>query len=93
MREITERMTTGIYTSEDAQVGYALNKMCYSFNKAENRAAFVADPDGYCDKYGLNKDQRAAVMSRDKRDLLAAGASLYFITKLLRVPPLSENKH
>lgn len=34
---------TTIFDGVQAQKGYALNKMCYSFNSAENRAAFVAD--------------------------------------------------
>ena len=31
---------TTIFGSEEAQRGYALNEMCFSFNSAENRAAF-----------------------------------------------------
>ena len=37
---------TTIFDGEAAQTGYALNKMCYCFNSAENRAAFLADEDG-----------------------------------------------
>ena len=44
---------TTIFDGEQARKGYALNKMCYSFNDAANRKAFVADEDGYCAKYGL----------------------------------------
>ena len=36
---------TTIFDSEQARKGYALNKMCYSFNDAANRKAFVADED------------------------------------------------
>jgi|GEM_PF-4221788 len=40
---------TVIFDGEQAMKGYALNKMCFSFNDAANRAAFVADdPDGQC---------------------------------------------
>jgi protocatechuate 4,5-dioxygenase alpha chain len=42
----------------------ALNRMCFSFNSAENRAAFLKDEDAYCRKYGLSDEQRAAVKSR-----------------------------
>ena len=38
--------------------------MCFSFNSAENRAAFLKDEDAYCRKYGLSDEQRAAVKSR-----------------------------
>jgi protocatechuate 4,5-dioxygenase, alpha chain len=34
---------TPVFTGAYAQKGYALNKMRFSFNKAENRAAFKAD--------------------------------------------------
>jgi hypothetical protein len=31
----------------EASKGYGLNKMCFSFNSAENRRAFLADEEGY----------------------------------------------
>ncbi|UPG74542.1 protocatechuate 3,4-dioxygenase (plasmid) [Roseomonas gilardii subsp. gilardii] len=82
--EATERMLMGIFNGEDAQRGYALNKMCHSLNDEGNRREFMADIDAYCSRYGLNDQQRAAVKSRKKNDLLAAGVSLYFLTKLAR---------
>ena len=39
---------TVIFDGEQARKGYALNKMCFSFNEAANRAAFLADEDAYC---------------------------------------------
>ena len=42
---------TVIFDSVEAQKGYALNRMCYSFNHAENRAAFLADEDAYCARF------------------------------------------
>jgi protocatechuate 4,5-dioxygenase alpha subunit len=56
---------TIVFDGALAQKGLALNKMCFSFNDAENRAAFLRDEDGYCDKYGLTSEQRAAVKHRD----------------------------
>ena len=44
---------TIIFDGEQAQKGFALNRMCFSFNDADNRAAFLRDEDGYCAKYGL----------------------------------------
>ena len=35
------------FDGDAAQKGYALNKMCFSFNDQANREAFVTDPDGY----------------------------------------------
>jgi protocatechuate 4,5-dioxygenase, alpha chain len=68
---------------EEAMKGYALNKMCYSFNSAENRAAFLKDEDTYCAKFGLNAQQREAVRRRNALDLIAAGGNLYYTGKLL----------
>ncbi len=64
-----------------AQKGYALNKMCYSFNDAANRAEFVRDEDAYCRKFGLNAEQREAVRKRDVLALLAAGGNVYYLAK------------
>ena len=36
---------TTIFDGRQAMKGYALNKMCYSFNQAVNREAFKDDPE------------------------------------------------
>lgn len=64
-----------------AQRGYALNKMCYSFNDAANRAEFKRDEDAYCRKFGLSEEQRAAIRNRDVLALLAAGGNVYYLAK------------
>jgi protocatechuate 4,5-dioxygenase alpha chain len=61
--------------------GYALNKMCFSFNEAANREAFRQDEDAYCRKFGLTAVQRAAVKSRDVLQLLEAGGNIYYLAK------------
>jgi len=73
---------TTIFDATQAQKGLALNRMCYSFNSAENRAAFLKDEDGYCRKYGLNAEQRAAVKSRDVLKMIEAGGNVYYLAKL-----------
>jgi protocatechuate 4,5-dioxygenase, alpha chain len=50
---------TTLFDGDQAQKGYALNRMCFSFNSAENRAAFRANEDAYCAQYGLTPQQRA----------------------------------
>ncbi len=64
-----------------AQKGYALNKMCFSFNSAENREAFRADEEGYMRAYGLSVPQAAAIRGRDVLGLLAAGGNVYYLAK------------
>ena len=73
---------TVVFDGEQARKGYALNKMCYSFNSAANRAEFLKDQDAYCTKYGLSSRQRDAVHSLNVLKLLAAGGNAYFLAKL-----------
>lgn len=73
---------TTIFDSEQAQKGWALNRMCFSFNKAENRVAFLADEDAYCSQFGLSAEQRAAVRSRSVLKMIEAGGNVYYLAKL-----------
>lgn len=73
---------TTLFDGAQARAGYALNKMCFSFNEAANRAAFLADEEGYCARYGLTGEQRAAVRARDELQLIAAGGNIYYLAKL-----------
>jgi len=72
---------TTIFDGKEAVKGYALNRMCFSFNQAENRAAFLADEDAYCARYGLTPEQRAAIKSRQVLELIAAGGNIYYLAK------------
>ena len=72
---------TTIFDGEQARKGLALNKMCFSFNSAANRAAFLADEDAYCARYGLNAQQRAAIRARNVLQLIAAGGNAYYLAK------------
>ena len=49
---------TTLFDGEQAQKGFALNRMCFSFNSAENRAAFLKDEDAYCSQ--IRTHRRAA---------------------------------
>ena len=72
---------TTLFDGRMARRGYALNRMCYSFNSAENRAAFVQDEDGYCARHGLNAEQREAIRQRNVLALIAAGGNAYYLAK------------
>jgi protocatechuate 4,5-dioxygenase alpha chain len=65
--------------------GYALNKMCYSFNSAANRNEFVKDEDAYCAKFGLNAEQRQAVRDRNVLACLHAGGNIYYLAKFIGI--------
>ena len=73
---------TTIFDGAQAQRGFALNRMCFSFNSAANRAAFLADEEAYCHKYGLTAAQRDAVRSRNVLAMIEAGGNVYYLAKL-----------
>lgn len=72
---------TTLFDGRMARKGYALNKMCFSFNDAAHRAAFVADEDAYCARFALNAEQREAIRQRNVLALLAAGGNAYYLAK------------
>ena len=72
---------TTIFDGQEARKGYALNKMCYSFNEARNRSAFLADEDAYCASFGLTEQQRRAVRDRNVLAMIAAGGNIYYLAK------------
>jgi protocatechuate 4,5-dioxygenase alpha chain len=73
---------TPIFDGAAAQKGYALNKMCFSFNDAANRAAFLQDEESNSAKYQLTPEQREAVMHRNVLEMIAAGGNVYYLAKL-----------
>jgi len=72
---------TTVFDGDAARKGYALNKMCYSFNEQANREEFLRDEDAYCAKFGLNEQQRAAIAHRNVLELLEAGGNAYYLAK------------
>ena len=79
---IREIWGTPIFDGRAARRGYALNKMCFSFNDAANREAFLRDEEAYCRRFGLDDAQRDAVRRRDVLALIAAGGNIYYLAKL-----------
>jgi protocatechuate 4,5-dioxygenase alpha chain len=73
---------TTIFDGREAIKGYALNKMCYSFNSAANRAEFLRDEDAYCERFGLTPAQRDAVRRRDVLAMIEQGGNIYYLAKL-----------
>jgi protocatechuate 4,5-dioxygenase, alpha chain len=73
---------TIMFDGSQAQKGYALNRMCYSFNSGANRAAFLEDEDAYCRKFSLTEQQRSAVKNRNVLAMIEAGGNIYYLAKL-----------
>jgi protocatechuate 4,5-dioxygenase alpha chain len=69
------------FDGQQARKGYALNKMCFSFNEEANRKAFVADEEAYMRRYGLNEQQAAAIRARNVLQLIDAGGNAYYLAK------------
>ena len=80
---------TYLFDGTLALKGYPLNKMCYSFNEAENRAAFLRDEEGYCARFGLNDEQRDAIRRRSILALLESGGNVYYLAKFAGIFGLS----
>lgn len=72
---------TVIFDGTEAMKGYALNKMCFSFNEEANRSAFLSDEEGYCHRFGLSDDQVKAIHDRDVLRLLELGGHPYYLAK------------
>ena len=73
---------TIVFDGAQARKGYALNKMCFSFNEEANRKAFLADEEAYMRRYGLDDNQAAAVRARNGLQMRAAGGNAYYLAKL-----------
>ena len=72
---------TTLFDADQARKGYALNKMCFSFNNEAARREFLQDEAAYCARFGLNAEQRAAIASRNVLALIAAGGNAYYLAK------------
>ena len=72
---------TTMFDGKQAMKGYPLNKMCYSFNKAENREEFLKDEEAYMDKYGLSEEQKEAIRNKVVLDMIKAGGNIYYLAK------------
>jgi len=72
---------TTLFDGVQARKGYALNKMCFSFNEAANREEFKADEDAYMRRYGVDAQQAQAIRERNVLGLLAAGGNVYYLAK------------
>ena len=72
---------TIIFDGARAMKGYALNKMCFSFNSAENRDAYLRDEDVYCNKFDITQEQRQALKDRNVLKLLETGCNIYYLAK------------
>lgn len=72
---------TTLFDGKMAMKGYALNKMCYSFNAASAREEYLADPEAYYTKFRLNEEQKQACRDKNVLAMIAAGGNIYYLAK------------
>lgn len=80
---------TYVFDGERHRMGYKLNMMCMSLNKAENREEFKTDEAAYCDKHGVSPEQKRAVLGRDWLEMLRLGGNIYYIYKIAIIDGVS----
>jgi protocatechuate 4,5-dioxygenase alpha chain len=73
---------TYVFDGKTSHAAYPLNKLLFSFNREENREEFAADPAAYADKFGLNPEQKTALLNDDFLGLIRLGANIYYLAKL-----------
>lgn len=80
---------TTLFDGEQAMKGYALNKMCYSFNAKSARDEYLADPEAYFDKFELTETQKQACRNKNVLEMIAAGGNIYYLAKFAGIYKLS----
>lgn len=73
---------TYVFDGKTSHAAYSLNKLLFSFNHEENRRAFDRDAEAYALKFGLNDEQKKALVDSDFLGMLRMGANIYFLAKL-----------
>ena len=73
---------TYVFDGKTSHSAYALNKMLFSFNHEENRQEFDQDAEAYAIKFGLNDEQKKALLEGDFLGMVRMGANIYFLAKL-----------
>jgi len=73
---------TYVFDGKHAHGAYPLNKLLFSFNGEESRAAFERDPGAYCDKYGVTGKYKELILAKDFLGMLRAGANIYYLAKM-----------
>lgn len=74
---------TNVFTSEETQKGYRLNKFAMSMVKPEVREAFLADEEKVLAKADLTDEERQLIRDRDWRAIIGDhGGNIYMIMKI-----------
>jgi len=69
------------YTGVIADRGFRLNQMISSWTQAQNRTDFLADPDGYMQKYSLSETEKQLIKAKDCMGMFRYGVNIYAVAK------------
>jgi len=73
---------TTVFNARRSREAYHLHKFCMSLMEAKNREVFKKDERAYLDTFGMNEEQKKAVLARDFTRLIELGGNIYFLVKL-----------
>jgi protocatechuate 4,5-dioxygenase, alpha chain len=79
---------TPLFDRKRALRGYRINKMAMGLSNPTNREAFRQDEEAYLDRFGLTQEEKAAVMSRNWREMVRLGGNVFFILKISAIDPV-----
>jgi protocatechuate 4,5-dioxygenase alpha chain len=79
---------TLLFDRKRALRGYRINKMAMGLVNPLNREAFKKDEEAYLDRFGLSAEEKAAVMSRNWREMVRLGGNVFFILKISAIDPV-----
>lgn len=73
---------TPVFDGDASRRGLRMNTLFMSLRHPENRERFGSDEGAYCDGFGLDPAQRAAVLARDWNAMIDLGGSIFYVYKL-----------
>jgi protocatechuate 4,5-dioxygenase, alpha chain len=79
---------TPLFDRKRALRGYRLNKMAMGLSNPANREAFRRHEEAYLDRFSLTPEEKAAVMSRNWREMVRLGGNVFFILKISAIDPV-----
>jgi protocatechuate 4,5-dioxygenase alpha chain len=79
---------TPLFDRKRSLRGYRINKMAMGLSDPANREAFRLNEEAYLDRFGLTPEEKTAVMSRNWREMVRLGGTLFFILKISAVDPV-----
>ncbi|OVZ64678.1 protocatechuate 3,4-dioxygenase [Pigmentiphaga sp. NML080357] len=73
---------TYVFDGDRSRAGYAVNKLCMSLTRPENRERFRQDEEAYMAGFALSEAQKQAIRDRDWLELVRLGGNIYYMIKI-----------